>query len=148
MLAIIDPTIVGMGWMFVPLIVLGSLLMFLVALIVNNVQRMFPAFWWTPRDVGKKAGEDVESGWQDKEREEEREAKIEQIENDGFRQMIVLSASGVIIPKGFALGPEQVQVLEILRDKLRDWNVDEQEEMERQRSFGSVSDTTHVEHPA
>jgi HPP family len=143
LLAVIDPTIVGMGWIFVPLMFLGSLLMFLVALGVNNLQRIFPVFWWTPRDVGWKSVDDVESGWQGKEEEGK---KIERIENAGFRQMIVLSASGVVIPEGFALDSEQVQMLEVLRDRLREWNVGETEEKEGQRCFESGSDTTHVEH--
>lgn len=140
LLAVIDPTIMGMGWIFVPLIVLGSLLMFLVALGVNNLQRVFPVFWWTPRDVGKKAVDDVERRLETK-----GEGRIEQIENAGFSQMIVLSGSGVIIPEGFVLEPVQVQMLEVLRDGLREWNVGE-DEKEGQRSFGSGSDTTHGEH--
>jgi hypothetical protein len=146
LLAVIDPTIQRMGWIFVPLILLGTVLMFLVALVVNNLQRQFPVFWWTPGGVGRpQSKHDVENGRQTKEQEGCRDGKIEQIESAGFRQMIVLSASGVIIPEGFALDPEQVQVLELLRDKLRDWNVNDEVEKEGEGSFGSESDITHVE---
>ncbi|TID19692.1 putative hpp family protein [Venturia nashicola] len=140
-LAIIDGPIQAMGWMFVPLILLGSVLMFLVALLVNNIQRVFPVFWWTPKDVGKKTGKDVEKNWHEKSgRENERK-----IEHAGFEQMIVLSGSGVVVPEGFALGMEEEQVLEDLRNRLRHWGGDGKEGQEDERHFVSGSETTHVE---
>lgn len=147
LLAIIDQPVLAMGWKFVPLILLGTVLMFLVALLVNNIQRMFPVFWWTPRDIGKKAAEDVEKNWDDKGRREN-ERKIEQIENAGFRQMIVLSGSGVVVPEGFALGMMEEQILEDLRNRLRQWGGDGDGggEREVERQFRNGSDTTHVEH--
>jgi uncharacterized SAM-binding protein YcdF (DUF218 family) len=137
--AVIDPTVQAMGWIFIPLIILGSVLMFLVALIVNNIQRQFPVFWWTPRDVGRKSGDDIESF-----KMEEKLETAERIEYAGIREMIVLDAVRVIVPEGFVLDPEQVQVLEMLRDRLRDWNKDEEEEP--RLSFESGSDKTQVGH--
>ncbi|KAF5351224.1 hypothetical protein D9756_008162 [Leucocoprinus leucothites] len=37
-----------MGWYYIPVILLSSALAFAVALITNNVQRRYPAFWFTP----------------------------------------------------------------------------------------------------
>lgn len=125
--------------------------MFLVALLINNIQRVFPVFWWTPRDVGRKAMNDEEKNWngegKDGKGRRENEGRIEQIEHAGFRQMIVLSGSGVVVPEGFALGLEEEQILEVLRDRLREWGGDSEGEKQGERHFGSGSDTTHVEHP-
>lgn len=51
-LAAVDPTTEALGWMFVPFIMLGSVFMFCVACLINNIQRQFPVFWWTPRETG------------------------------------------------------------------------------------------------
>lgn len=53
-LASTNAEIIALGWMFVPLILLASLLMLCVALLVNNILRQYPVFWWTPEDVGRK----------------------------------------------------------------------------------------------
>lgn len=52
MLAAVDPAVVAMGWSVVPLVVLASVLMLLVACLVLNVQRRFPVFWWTAAETG------------------------------------------------------------------------------------------------
>lgn len=42
----------GIGWLLVPMVVLSASVMFVVAFIVNNIQRRFPVYWWTPEEVG------------------------------------------------------------------------------------------------
>ncbi|TFK21416.1 HPP-domain-containing protein [Coprinopsis marcescibilis] len=44
-LPIIDPAIRAMGWYFLPVILLTSVLVLAVALISNNIQRRYPVFW-------------------------------------------------------------------------------------------------------
>ena len=67
-LASIDAQVVAMGWNFVPLVLLDSVLMTIVALIFNNVFRQYPTHWWSASPVGhqlrKKEGEEkaVEEG--------------------------------------------------------------------------------------
>lgn len=36
-------------WYYLPVVLLSSILSLSVALLVNNVQRKYPAFWLTPR---------------------------------------------------------------------------------------------------
>ena len=43
-----DPTIVALGWFLLPVIILGIALLLFVACIVNNIQRRFPIYWWSP----------------------------------------------------------------------------------------------------
>lgn len=48
LLAATDTTITGLGWWLLALILLGSMLMLTSALIINNIMRQFPMYWWTP----------------------------------------------------------------------------------------------------
>ncbi|OJD31646.1 hpp family protein [Diplodia corticola] len=53
LLAATDPAVAALGWLYVPLVLLGSALMLAVALVVNNVQRQYPVYWWTAGSVGR-----------------------------------------------------------------------------------------------
>lgn len=66
-LASTNAEIIALGWMFIPLVLLGSVLMTAVACIFNNTLRQYPVYWWTPGDVGRKlraasASPDIEEG--------------------------------------------------------------------------------------
>lgn len=52
LLVVVDDSVSQLGWTLVPLVLLSSTLMLIVALIINNVQRKFPVYWWTPEEVG------------------------------------------------------------------------------------------------
>ncbi|KAF3764168.1 hypothetical protein M406DRAFT_277656, partial [Cryphonectria parasitica EP155] len=47
LLATTDDNIIHLGWALIPRVLLGCCLMLVVALIINNIQRAFPAYWWT-----------------------------------------------------------------------------------------------------
>jgi len=51
-LAVADPVVRALGWNFVLLVFLASLLMLGVALLVNNVMRRYPMWWWSPLETG------------------------------------------------------------------------------------------------
>jgi CBS-domain-containing membrane protein len=51
LLAATDPGISRMGWFLLPFVLLCSILMLCCALVVNNIQRQFPMYWWTPVDL-------------------------------------------------------------------------------------------------
>jgi CBS-domain-containing membrane protein len=53
LLAGIDKTVVEMSWTLVPCVLLGSIIMTAVALVVNNIQRKFPNWWWSERETGQ-----------------------------------------------------------------------------------------------
>jgi hypothetical protein len=141
LLAAIDPTVLAMGWMFIPLLLLGSILMLVIALLINNIQRQFPVFWWTPRDVGIQKRPDIESSGMDG-KERENEGSLRSVGHSGFKQIIVINSERILVPDGFPLDAEQIEVLEILRIRLRDWSVDDEQD---QHFTFSGSDTTHVE---
>lgn len=54
MLASTQVQVISMGWKFVPIVLLDSTLMVMVALLFNNVLRQYPMYWWTPATVGRK----------------------------------------------------------------------------------------------
>jgi hypothetical protein len=138
-LATVDPTIIALGWMFIPLLLLGSILMTFVALAINNIQRQFPVFWWTPQDVGVRERPDIESL---KASDDEMEKEImRNVGQSGFKQTIILNPDHILIPEDFPLDSEQVQILEILRLRLKEWGIHD----EQGGFVFSGSDTTHVE---
>ncbi|RCI10172.1 hypothetical protein L249_8621 [Ophiocordyceps polyrhachis-furcata BCC 54312] len=51
LLAIVDPRLVSLGWLLLPVVLLGCALMLGVALLVNNIERRFPLYWWTSEDL-------------------------------------------------------------------------------------------------
>ncbi|KOS20996.1 transmembrane protein [Escovopsis weberi] len=50
LLAVVDPNLIQAGWFLIPVMMLGCGLMLAVALLINNLQRRFPVYWWTPED--------------------------------------------------------------------------------------------------
>lgn len=116
LLAAVDPTVNALGWMFVPLTLLGSTLMLVVALLVNNIQRQYPSYWWSSRAVGRTA--DVENKREDK--SSGAEHSMEGIQGGHFQPAVVIASDHVVLPEGFTLDLEEVDVLGIIRDRLRD----------------------------
>lgn len=54
LLAVVDDRLLSLGWFLVPVMLLGCTLMISVALVINNIERRFPMYWWTPEDLRKK----------------------------------------------------------------------------------------------
>lgn len=52
LLAVTDSSVSQLGWMLVPIVMLDCALMLVVSLLINNLQRRFPLYWWTPDEVG------------------------------------------------------------------------------------------------
>ena len=50
LLAVVSADLVRMGWFLIPVMMLGCALMLAVALLVNNIERRFPMYWWTPEN--------------------------------------------------------------------------------------------------
>ncbi|KAF4589706.1 HPP family protein [Ophiocordyceps camponoti-floridani] len=51
LLAVVDPRIVRLGWLLLPVIMLGCGLMLVLALLVDNIDRRFPLYWWTAQSL-------------------------------------------------------------------------------------------------
>ena len=66
-IATTQANVIAMGWWYVPITILGAVVMLVVALLWNNVLRQFPVFWWTPAAVGSK--------WSKPEKESEKDVE-------------------------------------------------------------------------
>lgn len=64
-LASTEVQVIAMGWRYIPIVLLDSVLMICVALLFNNLFRQYPVYWWSPSKVGRQL------------RQERREAKEE-----------------------------------------------------------------------
>jgi hypothetical protein len=118
-LAATSPEIIAMGWYFVPLVMYGTVLMTAVGLIVNNIQRQFPVYWWTPidlRELQRKRKEgDAEKG-----STPEKMANVLRDGDHGARGRISVSAHEMVVPEDMVLSEEEVRVLERLKERLRE----------------------------
>lgn len=59
-LASTNTAIIAMGWMFIPFVILGSVIMLTIALIINNIQRQYPNYWWTNEELPRNKINDLE----------------------------------------------------------------------------------------
>jgi len=63
LIAVVDERTIELGWRFVPLVLLSSVFMFLIALLVNNIQKRYPVYWWSPKKLTKPAVKKEESNF-------------------------------------------------------------------------------------
>ncbi|OAL51415.1 hypothetical protein IQ07DRAFT_421698 [Pyrenochaeta sp. DS3sAY3a] len=139
-LAATEPAITAMGWYFVGLVMWGTTLMLIVSLVINNIQRQFPIYWWTPLDIRKARRIDEETVPDGRGGLEKRETEEEQkYDQDG--ETIQISGAEVILPENLSLNAEEAMVLEKLKIRLRK-RVDE--EMESNSSGRSSTQFTMV----
>ncbi|KAM5347234.1 hypothetical protein ACJ41O_010239 [Fusarium nematophilum] len=117
-LAIVDDKILALGWFFVPVVLFNCAIMLAVALLINNIQRVFPSYWWTPEDLRGIRTEarrfsDIESkGATAEEERTDDESNVE-------RHEIVIRPGGVvIIPSHVYLMQEEIQLLEEIGNRL------------------------------
>ncbi|KAH6839522.1 HPP family-domain-containing protein [Chaetomium sp. MPI-CAGE-AT-0009] len=52
LMAVLDDRVAALGWFLLAPLLLGCCLMLGVAMLVNNVQRRFPFYWWSPGETG------------------------------------------------------------------------------------------------
>ncbi|KAJ4354230.1 uncharacterized protein N0V89_005964 [Didymosphaeria variabile] len=117
-LAATSPEITEMGWYFVGVIMWGTTLMLIVGLVLNNVQRQFPVYWWTPLPLHVTRRHDVEVGPNGTGGSEGRIEDLEDEDNEEKSSYITISARGVTLPDTLALNSEESELLECLRHRL------------------------------
>lgn len=107
-----------MGWYFVGLVMWGTTLMLVVALVINNIQRQFPMYWWTDVNLKQAKKGDVEMV-PDAQGGLEKRKTTQQQRYDISGEWIQISGAEVIIPEDLSLNHEETRVLERLRERLR-----------------------------
>lgn len=103
----------GMGWFFMPVVILESVLMLAVALLINNIQRRYPVFWWTPQSLSHERDEDIE-----KAKQEEPEVSPSTSLSDQPVQ-IVVRREEVFVPDNVWITAEERGVLETISHRLK-----------------------------
>lgn len=136
-LAATSPDITDMGWYFVGLVMWGTTLMLIVGLVINNIQRQFPMYWWTPLPVRETRRKDAEV-WPRGDGGFEEEKKESDLEEE--TQQVTISALGVTLPESLALNGEEAELLERLRNRLGKKSAPS----ERSMSSGSTANMTMV----
>lgn len=119
LLASVDPTVSRLGWYLLPLVLLGSILTAVSALIINNIQRQWPVYWWTPADLNKGRSSDIESA-APKDNKFSLDGKMSHDEGYNRSQDILVTTARIYIPEHLFLAAEERGVLEVLRDRLRE----------------------------
>ncbi|KAK5988551.1 Transmembrane protein [Cladobotryum mycophilum] len=148
LLAVVDPNLIKVGWFLIPVMLLGCGLMLAVALLINNLERTFPVYWWTPEDLKqarpmflrrrslesmKKTKEDKvpdpqpseDSTQVDKEDTENSDLDLEahdsgETAEEEMRHVadIVIRPGQVVVPEHLYLTQEEMQLLETLSKRL------------------------------
>lgn len=117
-LAATEPAITAMGWYFIGLVAWGATLMILVGLLINNIQRQFPMYWWTPLDISRAKRQDLETMLDGRGAVERKESEEEQ-KYDRPYEKIEITGAEVSLPTTLSLNNEEAELLERLRDRLR-----------------------------
>ncbi|KAI0879185.1 HPP family-domain-containing protein [Hypoxylon argillaceum] len=107
LIAVIDDTVVSIGWKLIPLVLLGCSVMLLVALILNNIFTKFPLYWWTASDLATLPTKQL-SGLSFGDEEAGKAQRAE----------IVILHGEFVVPEHIRLSPEEKLLLEQISNKL------------------------------
>lgn len=114
LLAVTYPQTVGLGWYLIPVMLLGVALMQAAALVLNNIQRRFPLYWWTSHPLSRPS-QDVETA-PDKEAPSV-PSHYEDSLTDVPRRL-VLERGDILVPDGVFLSTEEREVLERISERI------------------------------
>ena len=119
LLAAVDPQVQHLGWYLLPLVCLSAALTLVLSLLINNIQRRYPTYWWTPVDLGQdKTTDDIEKTQARKPSSQSSLSKETAHYADVAEFTIRISPSRIQVPEHFPLAQEEQGILEILRDRL------------------------------
>ncbi|QKX61020.1 uncharacterized protein TRUGW13939_08166 [Talaromyces rugulosus] len=119
LLAVVSDDSLVLGWWLVPLILLGAVLMTVVAMVINNIQRTFPQYWWTPEDLSKtKPVTDSDSALNADVEGQLSKSSLAQVEGSVDQEQVVITRGRVVVPDQLYLTPEEKTFLVELSDRL------------------------------
>lgn len=113
LLAVVDSSAVGIGWMLIPSMMLGCAVMLATALLVNNIQRRFPSYWWTPEHLDGKSPNMIEA-----KPDLERQMGVASEDEDNELPHIAIHKGLVIMAPHIVLSPEEKVFLETLSNRI------------------------------
>ncbi|CAI7576915.1 unnamed protein product [Penicillium bialowiezense] len=110
LLAVTNAQTAALGWFLFPVMVLGVVLMLAAAVVLNNIQRRYPLYWWTSRPLVDERV-DVES------RKESAPSHYEDSLTDARRRLVV-ERGDVFVPDGVSLSNEEREVLRRISERI------------------------------
>ncbi|KAE8153526.1 HPP family-domain-containing protein [Aspergillus avenaceus] len=106
------------GWFLVLIMFLGCVMMQAVALLINNIQRRFPVYWWTPESLSRPklvdpeiAGGKKESSWTPSSSSDDDVTNVP--------AQIVLQEGKVSVPDNVLITAEEMAMLEKISERIR-----------------------------
>ncbi|KAK3994252.1 HPP family-domain-containing protein [Cladorrhinum sp. PSN332] len=136
LMAVADEDVSKLGWFLLLPVMLGCGLMLLTALLVNNVQRRFPYYWWSPGEMGTywDARDDARNAVEGEKRRPHLHPGAVSVQRkpslpssssgdsesgeSGTGLEVIIRRGEVIIPEGITLRPEEVLWLETVGQRL------------------------------
>ncbi|KAF7587202.1 hypothetical protein BBP40_007564 [Aspergillus hancockii] len=106
------------GWFLILIMLLGSVLMQAVALLINNIQRRFPVYWWTPIPLSRPEAEDTESAAGEKEGSWAPSASDDDTQTTVPVQ-IIIQEGRVSVPDNLWITAEEMECLEKISQRIR-----------------------------
>jgi CBS-domain-containing membrane protein len=109
------------GWYLVPMVLLGCVLILFVALLINNIQRRFPVYWWTPHSLARPKPEDAESVRHEKPSSVPSSVKPT-VSEDSFSdasEKIIIKRGEVLMPDNLWISAEEREVLERVSQRIQ-----------------------------
>jgi len=97
------------GWYLIPIMLLGCVLMLSVALLINNIQRRFPVYWWTAHSLSRHKSEDTESARIANEASCPPSTSQDSVSD--FPAQIVIRRGEVLVPDNVCITAEEKDVL-------------------------------------
>ena len=117
LLAAVDPTLSRLGWYLLPLVLLSAALTLATSLLLNNIQRQYPVYWWTAADLHKVAETEIERVHPNDANSIVTGSTQHDIESE---PSITVHADAILVPESLSMGQEEMAVLEVLRIRLKD----------------------------
>lgn len=117
LLAVTNEQMASLGWFLFPIMMLGVVLMQVVALIVNNIQRQYPLYWWTSHHLARKQIQDEEKENIHRIAGSDVPSHYEESLTDVPRR-IVLERGEIFVPDGVFLSAEEREVLEKISERI------------------------------
>ncbi|KAK5789214.1 hypothetical protein VI817_008338 [Penicillium citrinum] len=114
LLAVTNAQTVGLGWFLFPIMILGITLMLSAALLVNNIQRRYPLYWWTSQPLSRRHDADVES---DNDKPAQVGSQYEESLTDVPRRVVV-ERGDIWVPNGVFVSAEERRVLDRISARL------------------------------
>jgi hypothetical protein len=109
-----------LGWYYVPVVMLSSVLMIAVGLITNNVQRQYPMYWWTSIPLKPSQKEILgRDGRRSLQLTESAATRVDDVEKGGLA--VIVSSQGLVLPEFLRLSYDQRAVLDELQIKIKEY---------------------------